>query len=329
MPEVSVLMPVYNVQQYVAEAIESILNQTFSDFELIILDDCSVDNTTEIVKSYSDPRIIYHRNNINIGLAENLNIGLKIASGTLIARMDGDDISLPTRLQVQVDFLENNPDIDLCSCGMILFGPENKTWIRDRDPEQVKISMMFYSAILHASSVFRKKSFEKHNLVYNPDAFPAEDYDLWSRAVFHCKLLNIPDVLYQYRIHDKQVTSTDDRSIVKCRVIQINYIQKALPELRKNDIINFIDNFILKEPQNLSDILKNKELNFRIIRANKKNKFFHLEKLKLTLKKYHQHMVFNYLKSFKINGILDLLLFIRIMFMIRFKLIAKLLHYKL
>ena len=163
-PTISVLMPVYNCALYLVEADESILNQTITDFELIILDDCSSDNSAEIAKSFTDKRIIYHCNETNLGLANNLNVGLHMAKGKYIARMDGDDISLPDRFQTQIDFLESHPDIDLCSCGLQMFGTEITIWVRESNPEAVKITMMFYSPVLHATSVWRKDSFEKHQL---------------------------------------------------------------------------------------------------------------------------------------------------------------------
>lgn len=269
-PRISILMPVYNNGDYVAEAIESMLGQTFSDFELIVLDDCSTDHSQLVIESFKDKRIVYHRNEKNIGLANNLNVGLDLARGEFIARMDGDDISLPERLQTQLDFLDKHPDIDLCSCGLEKFGKETGTWIRESDPEQVKITMMFYSPVLHASSVWRRTSFEKHGLRYRQEAFPAEDYDLWARAVFHCKLVNIPDVLYRYRIHGIQVTKTDDRVEVRDRQIRLEYLKKALPELKENDVKDFVEFFHNKnsEPQNFVNIYKN------IIAANNKNGFF-------------------------------------------------------
>lgn len=190
-PRASILMPAYNNGKYLNEAIDSMLAQTFTDFELIVLDDGSIDNTQEVVTAYTDPRVVYQRSQQNLGLAHNLNIGLKMARGEFIVRMDGDDISLPNRLQVQIDYLTSHPSIDLCSCGLQKFGQEEDIWLRETDPEEVKITMMFYSPILHATSVWRKASFEKHQLYYRQEAFPAEDYDLWSRAIFHCRMVNI------------------------------------------------------------------------------------------------------------------------------------------
>lgn len=299
MPLISVLMPVYNVEVYLAEAIESILNQTLGDFELIILDDGSPDGSGDVAKTFTDKRIIYHRNEVNLGLANNLNVGLKMAKGKYIARMDGDDISLPKRFQTQIDFLEAHPDIDLCSCALQMFGTENTVWVREADPEAVKITMMFYSPVLHATSVWRRESFEKHNLYYDQNAFPAEDYELWSRAVFHCKLVNIPQVLYRYRIHGIQVTKTDERRDEKCRQIRINYLKETLPSLDPIDLDLFVLRYLNKRDINLENVKSLKQIYSTIIQANFKDKFFNQSILKKKLNRYYQGLIFQLLVDYK------------------------------
>ncbi|OQB29167.1 MAG: putative glycosyltransferase EpsE [Bacteroidetes bacterium ADurb.Bin174] len=311
-PRVSILMPVYNNGDYVAEAIESMLCQTFTDFELIVLDDCSTDHSREVIESFTDKRIIYNRNEKNIGLANNLNIGLDLSRGEFIARMDGDDISLPERLQIQVDFLDNNPDIDLCSCGLEKFGKETDIWIRDRDPEQIKITMMFFPPVLHATSVWRREKFERYGLRYNQDAFPAEDYDLWSRAIFYCKLANIPQVLYKYRIHGVQVTKMDDRVETKDVQIRVEYLRRALPGLNEEDVIRFIE-LTKKKELKRQDLIELKFLIKKIILINKKKLFFTTEKLSERLYQYYQARVFTFLKNNpKKTTNFDLLLALRI-----------------
>lgn len=299
-PRVSILMPVYNNELYVAEAIESMLNQTFGDFELIVLDDCSSDNSQDVVESFTDNRIIYHRNEKNLGLANNLNVGLDLAKGEFIARMDGDDISLPTRLETQVNFLDLHSDIDLCSCGLEMFGHEKTVWIRESDPEQVKITMLFYSPVLHATSVWRRESFKKNNLRYDQNAFPAEDYDLWGRAVFFCKLVNIPQVLYRYRIHGIQVTKTDDRTAIRDRSIKTDYLKNALPTLSSADREMFIEKFIYKNDITIQNIKSLKELYLKIIEANNTVNFFDIKRLNKRLERYYQNTVFLMLKKEKL-----------------------------
>ena len=180
-PKVSILFPVYNTAAFLKEAVDSMLSQTFKDFELIVLNDCSPDNAEEILDEYDDSRIVRYRGTQNVGLGNVLNVGLSMAKGEYIARMDSDDISLPNRLQFQVDYLDSHPEYDLVSVGMREFGSREKEHYYDNETEQIKFNALFYSPILHASSMWRKRSFE--GLLYDQSFVPSEDYDLWTRAL--------------------------------------------------------------------------------------------------------------------------------------------------
>lgn len=231
-PLVSILMPVFKTAPYLREAMDSMLAQTFTEFELIVLDDCSPDNAEEILDAFDDPRIVRYKGEKNVGLSNVLNVGIGMARGKYIARMDSDDVSLPQRLQVQVDYLEKHPDVDLVSVGMRLFGAKEGTWIRELNPEKVKIEALFHSPVLHASSVWRKDAFEKLGLHFRQEMVPAEDYDLWTRAMLKgLKLVNLPEVLYEYRIHEAQATVQTDKTAAKSREVQMAYLQEALPSL--------------------------------------------------------------------------------------------------
>ena len=231
-PLVSVLMPVYKTAPYLSEAMDSMLHQTFKDYELIVLDDCSPDNAEEILDAYDDSRIVRYKGENNVGLSNVLNVGIEMARGKYIARMDSDDISLPNRLQIQVDYLEAHSEIDLVSVGMQLFGAKESVWIRERNPEKVKIEALFHSPVLHASSMWRKDSFERHGLRFRQEMVPAEDYDLWTRAMLKgLKLVNLPDVLYEYRIHEAQATLQTDKTAAKSREVQMAYLHESLPSL--------------------------------------------------------------------------------------------------
>ena len=122
MPRISVIMPAYNAEKYIREAIDSILAQTYTDFEFIIIDDASTDATASIVESYSDERIRFFRNEHNMGVANTLNRGLDLAVGEYIARMDSDDISLPERFAKQVEFMDTHTDVIVCGSNAIVFG---------------------------------------------------------------------------------------------------------------------------------------------------------------------------------------------------------------
>lgn len=239
-PSLSILIPVYKTAPFLHEAMDSLLSQTFTDYELIVLNDCSPDNAEEILDTYDDPRIIRYMGEKNVGLANVLNVGISMARGKYIARMDSDDISLPNRLQVQMEYLERHPEIDLVSVGMQLFGAKEEVWIREQDPEKVKINALFHSPVLHASSVWRKDSFERHGLRFRQEMVPAEDYDLWTRALLKgLKLVNLPEVLYKYRLHPSQATLQTEQTTAKSMEVQRNYLRKALPNLSEKQIDAF------------------------------------------------------------------------------------------
>lgn len=292
-PKVSILFPVYNVEPYLRDAVDSMLNQTFTDFELICLDDCSPDNSAEILDSYSDPRIVRYRGEKNQGLANVLNVGMDMARGEYIARMDSDDISLPNRLQIQVNYLDSHPDIDLCSCAIQLFGGRQDVWVRDVDLEAVKFRALFHSPILHASSMWRRERFA--NLRFRQETVPAEDYDLWTRALHKgLKLINLPDVLYRYRIFDGQATSQNEKVKLKTDAVREEYIRQAFPSATEKLVHQAaqIDNL-----SPVDDTLKNVLQN--MIETNRVNHFFDAT-FDARCKRYYQGRLFSYMKE---NGV--------------------------
>lgn len=241
-PVVSILMPVYKTAPYLREAMDSILSQTFTDFELIILNDCSPDNADEILDTYTDSRIVRYKGEKNVGLSNILNVGIRMARGKYIARMDSDDLSMPDRLQIQVDYLDTHPGIDLVSVGMQLFGAKEEKWIRERNPDKVAIEALFHSPILHASSMWRRERFEENDLRFRQEMVPSEDYDLWTRAMVKgLRLVNLPLVLYRYRIHLAQATTRTDLTAEKDRIVQQNYLRETLPILSKKNREAFPD----------------------------------------------------------------------------------------
>jgi glycosyltransferase involved in cell wall biosynthesis len=204
MPKISVLMPVYNGEKHLREAIESILKQPFTDFEFIIIDDGSTDSSAAIVQSFPDQRIIYRKNEVNLGLAASLNIGLKLAKGKYLARMDADDIARPERLQTQFDYLESHPDIDLCGSWIKIIGTE-KIWKMPTKSEQIPALLLFGPTLFHPTVFWRQESFLKNNLSYNEAFRKSQDYELWARAAKVIKIVNLKDVLLDYRVTEEQI----------------------------------------------------------------------------------------------------------------------------
>lgn len=199
-PKVTVLMPVFNGEKYIRESIDSILNQTFTDFEFLIICAPSNDNSLAIIESYADKRIRLVETVEKRGLIADLNQGLELAKGEYIARMDCDDISLSNRLEKQVSFMENNPDVGVCGSWIQLIG-ENEGHIEKYPTEyqDVKANLLFYCAIAHPTVIMRRSLINEYNLKYNQQHMYAEDFGLWKMCSYLFPIVNIPEVLLKYR----------------------------------------------------------------------------------------------------------------------------------
>lgn len=206
----TVLMPVYNAANHIAEAIESILVQTYSDFEFLIIDDASTDETVNIIRSFTDKRIRLICHSQNKGIRDTLNEGIALANTELIARMDADDISHPWRLEKQVDFLVKHPDHAMvCSLSKVI--DKDRNFIRPYDPYEMDLyyGLFFDCYICHSSVMYRKSGVEaagKYTMEY------AEDFDLWWKLSRLYKIHIIPEPLLLYRVHEQNHSKVHKRS---------------------------------------------------------------------------------------------------------------------
>lgn len=208
MPKVSVLLAVYNGMPYLPEAIESLWAQTFSDFELILIDDASTDGSADYLQSLSDPRIRLLRNQQQQGLAASLNARLAQARGEYMARMDADDISLPRRLERQVAYLEAHPEISICGSWARTFGEgKEQLWRYPEQDAEIKAEMLFASVLVHSSVMLRASHVKELNVRYDESLEAAQDYALWANLQDRVKFANVPEVLLRYRLHLEQVGS--------------------------------------------------------------------------------------------------------------------------
>ncbi len=207
MPKVTILMPVYNAVPYLAKAIESIINQTFNDFEFLIFNDGSTDNSADIIRSYTDRRIVFFDNNQNQGYVYHLNRGIEIAKGEYIARMDADDISLPTRLKEQVDLMDYNLNIGVCGT-WFKFIDSSYIVKHPKDDSQIRLALLNNCVIGHPTVMLRADLLRRFSLRYDSSFVPAEDYLMWIKLAQYCKLANLSKVLLEYRIHSNQISST-------------------------------------------------------------------------------------------------------------------------
>lgn len=201
-PKISVILPVYNGQDYLPEAINSVLIQSASDFELIIIDDGSTDGSAAIIKKLDDPRIRFFQQS-NKGLAVTLNMAISLSRGKYIARQDQDDISLQSRFEKQVAFLDSNPDVGMVGTAAEIWVDNDRTYRLHKHPADdglLKLNLLFNNYFVH-SSVMIKQSVLEELGGYSEDKSrqPPEDYELWSRVMRKYKLANLPDVLMAYR----------------------------------------------------------------------------------------------------------------------------------
>lgn len=208
--KVSVIMPAYNREKYIKEAIESVLNQTFQDFELIIIDDGSTDNTVNIIKEFSDKRIILFQHETNKGVAAARNTGYLAAKGKYIVIADSDDINLPTKLEEQVNFLDNNPEFDIVGCQYQHFDSNTGKLIRIEEflenSKEIKASYLLRNFQAPASMFRREKIQNEGYFLHNEKYTAAVDAEWFSKQPDSINLTNIQKVLYLYRRHLNQMT---------------------------------------------------------------------------------------------------------------------------
>lgn len=223
MPKVSVMMPAYNVEQYIGEAIESILNQTFQDFELIIIDDGSTDDTYALGRQYaqSHANIRLLQNEQNRGIAYTRNRLLEKAKGEYLAVLDSDDVSLPDRLEKQVRFLDNHPEVGLLGGWVRYFGtPEVEGKVSERlmGAKRIACRLLFSNVFGQSTVMFRR---ELAPLRYDMAMPPAEDYHLWVRMSWETATENLPEVLVRHRVHERNI-STLQADVIRRNVREIH-----------------------------------------------------------------------------------------------------------
>jgi glycosyltransferase involved in cell wall biosynthesis len=210
-PRVSVLMPIYNAERYLASSLDSILGQTFTDFELLAIYEPSQDQTREILRRYTDPRLHIIVNQTRLGVSKTLAKGLSLANGELIARMDADDIAFADRFQIQVNYLDQHPDIGLLGSAFQVINHAGKVLGTQRvpiDPVSICWRLLFGNCIAHPMVMFRKQvALELGG--YDIQLVAGEDYDFWVRFAAHSKIAQTSQVLGQWRDHAANLSTTE------------------------------------------------------------------------------------------------------------------------
>lgn len=268
---ISVIMPTYNTPiQMLSQAVESILNQTYTNFEFIIINDCSTDNTLEYLHSLRDSRIKIVTNNKNLGITASLNIGLKMAQGKYIARMDSDDISFPKRFEKQLDYMEKNQDVIVCGTWIKAFGGAeytSKRYIPEK--EYLRSSFLFGNiyGLCHPTAFFRTEMLRKYKIKYDEEHLPtAQDYGMWVECSKYGVIKNLEEILLYYRVHNGQISIAKKELQKQCTMYvqkkQLQYLLDNLDEeMLKKHFKIYIENNITKEMKQWFAILikKNRE----------------------------------------------------------------------
>ena len=260
-PKISLIMSVYNGEDYLAETVESVLCQTFTEWEFIIINDCSTDNTSKILAEYAskDARVKVHTNKTNLRLPSSLNKALSLAEGKYIARMDADDICMPDRLQKQYDFMEANPNVDLSSCRFLTLknGVYSSGGCGGKgDNESIKALLLVTNPILHPGIIAKADVIKE--LGYDKNFTCTEDMELWTRFVLNNKRVEIlSEYLMIYRLHDKQITETTlDKQKNEVIKIQKTYLSQLLKPMTEEQEEFYINGIYFRKNINVSKFIE-------------------------------------------------------------------------
>lgn len=232
-PKVSVIMPVYNAEENLAESIQSILNQSFADFEFLVFNDGSTDDSAVIIEKFakSDSRITFFNYSQNLGYIKRLNEGIKTSKGKYIARMDSDDISHQDRFYLQFKKLEANPKLVVCGSSYQNIGTKKGVAILPTTNTDIKLKLLSITPFCHPSVLIRKSILTDHAIYYDEKSVPFEDFELWTRLAMYGEFHNISKVLLFYRNHNNNISQPENRTIVQRQrreTLNKNYLKKII-----------------------------------------------------------------------------------------------------
>lgn len=261
-------MPTYNVAPYVKEAIASVLRQTYTNFELLVIDDCSTDDTVSVVRSINDPRIRIVQNEKNLGLAENLNRGLSHITTEYVARMDGDDIAEPLWLEREVAVLDNNPDIGICGGGFERFGTVKSLVRFPERHEDCMANMLFECSVIVPT--FRMSLYRDHGLRYSTEAFPAEDYRFWAECLRVTRIYNIQETLFHYRMHPTQIcTARREEQQRKVALVRRYMLEWLSPDFTEEEMQYYTGQFMAPQISSPQDYTERKSFSRKLVDKNR------------------------------------------------------------
>lgn len=283
MPKISVVLPVFNAQDFLIDAVQSVLDQTFSDFELLLIEDGSTDNSLKILKQIKDDRVRLIEHKENQGLVSTLNEGIRESKGEYIIRMDADDVCKLNRFELQVEFMDARPDVGISGSWLEIMGHNGeKIWRSLTDSDEIKAHLIFMPNLFHPTVIIRRKLLIDNNLYYREGNLLNEDYDLWIRMIQYCEFGNIPKPLLQYRQHEinmetkRKATQTYYANIIRVELFKNIGIVPSSDEIHLHTKVVYRQ-LVNKEQRNFLGLLE--RWFEKILNANKKTGIFNTSAL--------------------------------------------------
>ena len=294
---VSVLMPVYNAEEYLKDAIESILNQTYKNFEFVIINDGSADKSKEIILSYPDSRIVYYENEKNIKVVATLNKGFDLCRGKYIIRMDADDISLATRIEKQVQFMEANPEVGIAGTAIHSFGFMKGDHYYKAEDQIIRYKFLHECHLSHPSSIIRTDIIRKHHLKLVIDH--VEDYDFFLQIADHSKMANLQEVLLEYRQSENSTSKANsDITLINSNIVRLKQFRRLDSSFELVDVILYGKLANQNYGELINDVITIESLLKRLIAGNLKHDVYQKD----SFNNYITEMWFAFLNQSPVNN---------------------------
>ena len=304
MSRVTILMPVYNGEEFLRETMESVLKQSFADFIFLIINDGSTDETEQIILSFADSRIHYLKNDTNLGLVKTLNKGIELVETEFLARMDADDLWVETKLEKQIALLDNRPDVGICGTSIRKFGAFEGDFFFPVENAGLKAGFLFFCCMSHPSVVFRMSFLHETGLRYREDYFPAEDYKMWVESLKFTQIYNIPEKLVFYRQHENQITQdANSAQAILTNKVRLELLEELSVNFTEEEKSFHLNGYIYTVIRSTTDYRKLARWTNTLLQCNKKNAFVFPEpQFKQTLTKQVQGGYYGYVKQKYFSG---------------------------
>ena len=292
---VTIVLPVYNGERYLRDAIDSVLAQTYRDFELWVVNDGSSDGTVAIVDSYGDPRVKRIDNPHNMGLVATLNRAFAMVETPYIARMDDDDLWHEKKLELQMALLESRPDVGVCGTSIHKFGDIDSIHIFPEESDALKVGLLFYCMMSHPSVVYRRSMLVETGLSYRQDYFPAEDYKMWVDVLQHSKIYNLQEPLVEYRQHGGQICREKKvEQIALERRLREEQLRLVYPNPTEEELNFHLDRFTTLQPNSDAEVKHFLDWAKKLCAVNLQHGYVKPEVMRSELHRYVQNAIRTY-----------------------------------